>query len=326
MQKVSQQQKFMLTLPGLLLIAAFIIGGGTVVLSGRTALAAGETHASTDSNACVGWQHKPALGGTTVVKDGEMVCGNVTSFGGNVVIHGVVNGDVVVFNGDVIIDGKVNGNLTLYGGTLSLPKNAHIAGDIHVCGGGWKESDNVHVNGNIFDDCTKSVNALLQSDVGANFRLWSIVTWVVLGVLLTTLLPEHVMLVRTTVQIKLRRSLILGLLSVLLAPVVLAVLIALIVSIPLAIIVALGLITAWALGTVAIGWQIGDMLLRKLAPQQNIRQLQVIIGVTALVLAGSLPYIGWLISLGAGLTGLGAVFLSRFGTRVYSQPRQPLPL
>jgi hypothetical protein len=43
-------------------------------------------------------------------------------------------------------------------------------------------------------------------------------------------------------------------------------------------------------------------------------------------LAGSLPYIGCFISIGAGLLGLGAVFLSRFGTRLYSQPKQPLPL
>jgi len=44
------------------------------------------------------------------------------------------------------------------------------------------------------------------------------------------------------------------------------------------------------------------------------------------VLAGSLPYIGNWISIGAGLLGLGAVFLSRFGTRLYSQPKQPLTL
>jgi hypothetical protein len=45
-----------------------------------------------------------------------------------------------------------------------------------------------------------------------------------------------------------------------------------------------------------------------------------------LVLAGSLPYIGWLLSIGAGLIGLGAVFLSRFGTRLYSQPKKPITL
>ena len=52
----------------------------------------------------------------------------------------------------------------------------------------------------------------------------------------------------------------------------------------------------------------------------------VVVGLAVLALAGSLPFIGWFVSIGAGLLGLGAVFLSRFGTRLFSQPRQPLPL
>jgi hypothetical protein len=54
--------------------------------------------------------------------------------------------------------------------------------------------------------------------------------------------------------------------------------------------------------------------------------MQVVVGMTVLTLVGSLPYVGWLIGIGAGMLGLGAVFLSRFGTRLYSQPKQPLPL
>jgi small-conductance mechanosensitive channel len=134
------------------------------------------------------------------------------------------------------------------------------------------------------------------------------------------------MIVRTTVKSKMRRSLALGLLTVLLAPAVLAVLIALIISLPLAILIVIGLIAAWALGIVAIGWMLGDYILRIVALHHNKRSLQVVVGLAALALAGSLPYIGWFVSIGAGLIGLGAVFLSRFGTRLYSQPRQPLSL
>jgi len=90
--------------------------------------------------------------------------------------------------------------------------------------------------------------------------------------------------------------------------------------------VAVGLIAAWALGTVAIGWIVGDYILHRIVPHQNTRPMQVGVGLTVLALVGSLPHIGWFISLIAGLLGLGAVFLSRFGTRLYSQPRQPLPL
>lgn len=187
------------------------------------------------------------------------------------------------------------------------------------------EGTDLQLHGSVFD-CTKSVGSILSSDVGLEFRFWFILTWVALGVLLTTLLPEHVMLVRTTAKSKSRRSLVLGLLSILLAPAVLIVLAALIISIPLAILVVVGLIAAWALGTVAVGWLVGDFILRTVAPHQNTRPMQVVVGLTVLALAESLPYVGLLISLGAGLLGLGAVFLSRFGTRLYGQPKQPLPL
>ena len=113
-----------------------------------------------------------------------------------------------------------------------------------------------------------------------------------------------------------------------LAPAVLIVLIALIVSIPLALIVLLGLLVAWILGSVAIGWMIGEQIVQALTtrqPTRNTRYLQVIVGLIALALLSSLPFIGWLISIGTGLLGLGAVLLSRFGTRLYSQPKQPLP-
>ncbi len=117
-----------------------------------------------------------------------------------------------------------------------------------------------------------------------------------------------------------------GLLSIVLAPPLLIVLIALILPIPVAIIVVLGLIAGWALGTVAIGWLVGEHILRKFAPQKNTRPMQIVVGMAAIVLIGSIPFIGWIISIGVGLLGVGAVFLSRFGTRLYVQPRQPLTM
>jgi hypothetical protein len=329
MQKVSRRQQLMLTLPGLVLLTAFFIGGSIKALGDVPTAYAAEAKSSikerAGSSECIGEQRKPSLESIVVVSSGEIVCGDLTSFGGEVVIHGVVNGNVVAFAGNVVIDGAVNGTVTLYGGNFTSQNGAHINGDIHVCGGRWTREADSQLYGSIID-CTKGVGLLLGNDGGVTFRFWSTLAWVVLGILLTTLLPEHVMLVRTTVRSKTRRSFALGLLSVLLAPVVLAVLFALIIAIPLAILVAVGLIAAWALGTVAIGWIVGDYILRRIVPHQNTRPMQVGVGLTVLALVGSLPQIGWFISLIAGLLGLGAVFLSRFGTRLYSQPRQPLPL
>jgi hypothetical protein len=66
--------------------------------------------------------------------------------------------------------------------------------------------------------------------------------------------------------------------------------------------------------------------MRAIAPHRNTRTLQIVVGLTALTLVGALPYIGWLVNIVAGLLGLGAVLLSRFGTRLYGRPRGPLNL
>jgi hypothetical protein len=310
----------------LLLLPVLLLGMGGEALTWVTpiALAAGK-HLESTSGDCKGEHHQPSFGGTIVVDTGEVVCGDLTSFGGTVAINGEVRGDVVSFGGEVVIAGTVDGNVDIYGGTVTLQSGSDVRGDLNLYAGGWARGDGSQLNGALIDH-TRHIELLFFSSSEFHFPFWPILTWIVLGLLLTRLLPEHVMFVRTTAASRPRRSFFIGLLSALLALPVVVVLIALILTIPVAIIVALGLIIAWAFGTVAIGWLVGEHVLRMIAPHRNTRPFQVVVGLTVLVLAGSLPYIGNWISIGAGLLGLGAVFLSRFGTRLYSQPKQPLTL
>ena len=313
-------------LSGIWLIIALVIGvGAGILVGGNTPAKAASISTARNVTECTEEHPKPSFGSTIVVGNSDRICGSLTTFGGTTVVQGKVSGDIVAFAGSVIINGQVDGNVNVYGGNLTLQNGAHINGDIHVCGGQWIEGTNSQFHGTVFE-CTKSVTLLLSEDGSPGSRFWLVFTWVALALLLTALLPEHVMLVRATVKSKVGRSFVLGLLTILLTPAVLSVLIALIIPIPLAIIVAIGLIAAWALGTVAVGWLIGEYLVHKVAPHYYSRSIQVVVGSAVLALAGTLPYIGWIISIGAGLLGLGAVFLSRFGTRLYVQPKQPLSM
>lgn len=321
MLKVERLRLFVL--PGLVLVAVYILNAISTTLMGiPVALAANQQAVERH---CTETSQRPAIRSATVIDGGEVICSDITSFGGSIVIRGIVQGNVVSFGGNVVIGGTVNGNVKLYGGNVTLQKGSYVNGDIHLCGGNWIEGTSSQLHGAVIG-CQSSIGQLLTQDSGPGLRLLFILIWIAVGSLLIRFLPEHVMLVRTTARIKVKRSLVLGFLSVLLAPVVLIVLTALIISIPLAIIVAIGLILAWMLGIVAVGWLVGDYIVRHVLPQHNTRQVQIVVGLTVLVLAESLPYIGLLISVAAGLIGLGAVLLSRFGTRLYSQPRQPLTL
>jgi len=235
-----------------------------------------------------------------------------------------VRGNILAFGSNIHIAGTVSGNVNLYGGSATLQNSSHMHGNINLFGGDQRLEAGAHLDGEITNRSQHVSFWLPGINTGFAFPFWQIVVWVMLGLTLISLLPEHLMFVRTTVTNKTRRSLLLGLLSLLLAPTILIVLIALIIPIPLAIIIAIGLIAAWALGTIAIGWLVGEYIMRVIAPRHNTRLAQVSVGLTVLILVGSIPYIGWIVSVGAGVLGLGAVFLSRYGTRLYSQPRHPL--
>ena len=316
----------MLALSGLFMLIAFFLGGGRelIVRMIPTAFAVNGNVAHPNSD-CTVEHHSPSFGGTVIVDTNEVECGNLTTFGGTVAINGVVKGNLTAFNSDIVIAGNVYGNIDLYGGNVILQSGSYVHGDIHLYGGHFTRGPGTRLDGSVIDR-SGSIDWLINTSGGFRFSFWSLVLWVAIGILLTSFFPEHVMFVRTTVVHKARRSLVIGLLSILLAPPLLVVLVALVLSIPLAIIIGLVLLVAWGLGTVAVGWLVGEYVLRMIAPHHNTRLLQIVVGLTVLVLAGSLPYVGWLISIGAGLLGLGAVFLSRFGTRLYSQPKQPLTL
>lgn len=327
MRKVGQTRWLVLALATGLFGLAVLMGGGTSFFGWHiTAVQAASKDKNQHQSNCTGGHQLPSLGGTVVIDTDEVICNNLTSFGSTVAINGEVTGDVLAFGSNVLVGtGTVDGDIDIYGGSVTLQNGAHIHGYIQLYGGSLIPGTATLPDGKVIDH-TKRVDLFFFLAGKFAFPLWQLPTWIALGLLLTWLLPEHVTLVRTTMANKIRRSFMLGLLTLLLAVPLVIVLVSLILSIPLAIIVVVGLIVAWALGTVAMGWLFGEQVVHAIAPHQNSRPLQVVIGLTVLTLLGALPYVGWLISIGVGVLGLGAVFLSRFGTRLYGQPKRPLPL
>jgi hypothetical protein len=325
MQKAGRLKWLFLVLAGPLLFFGFMMSGiGEKLAWTLPSAQATDQSVKSSGGACTRNSQGPSFGGSIVVASNEIVCGDVTSFDGSIAIKGELRGNVTAFNSNTSIAGEVTGNLTLFGGTIVINKSSQVHGHIDLYGTRELSVEGKQLDGAITDHM---YNRSFPGRMGEfNFPFWSLLVWTILGIGLIKLLPEHVMFVRTTVTTKTRRSIIIGLLSIVLAPAVLVVLVALILPIPLALILALGLVAAWIMGTVAISWIMGERILRVVAPQYNTRLISVVVGLTVLILVGSIPYIGWLISFGIGLLGLGAVFLSRFGTRLYSQPKQPLTL
>jgi len=324
MLKVARLPRFLLMLVGGLFVLMFITNAISGLLSPATPAAlATDGRMAGELSPCTSRDQKPSFGGTVTVGPADALCSDVTAMGGTISIQGLVRGNILAFGSTIIIDGGVNGDIKLFGGSISFHAGSYVTGNVNLYGSRVDGEKEVRIDGT-YDDHNRTTDLFGLSTFA--FPVWFLLLMIPLGLLYTRFLPEHVMFVSATVKNKMRRSLLIGLLSALLAPAVLLILIALIISIPFALIVLLVLLAAWTLGTIAICWMLGEQIIRAFTSRPYARYLQVIVGVIMLTVFISLPFIGWLVFLGTGIVGSGAVLLSRFGTRLNRQPEQQLPI
>lgn len=313
--------RLLLLLIGGVIVSLFITNSITGLLPTTTssALASG----GPDTTCTATSQQRPMFGGTVSVEAGNVLCGDVTIIGGAVSIQGLVRGSILAFGSNILLNGGVSGDIRLFGGSIRFGNSSFVHGNVNLYGSRVDGEKEVRIDG-AFNDHSKDTGLF---GLGAfNLPVWFLLLMLPLGLLYTRFFPEHVLFVSATVKNHTRRSLLIGLLSALLAPAVLLVLIALIISIPLALIVLLILLITWTAGTVAICWILGEQVIHAFTRRPCTRYLQVTVGVIMLAVFLSLPFIGWIVFLGTGIVGSGAVFLSRFGTRLYRRPEQPLSI
>jgi cytoskeletal protein CcmA (bactofilin family) len=321
MRKAGRWPWFLLVPVGILLIsAAFALTTGTIFPPAAQATQAASV------GECTQAARSPSFGGTVVVDAGEVLCGDLMVFGGTVIIHGQLRGNLLVFGGTISIDGGVSGDITLFGGSVTLLPGAHVHGSIHLYGGQQIRQHGALLDGTVDDH---SQHSLFFGFQGPGFSVWYLIFMIPLSLLWVRFFPVHTTFIRVTVEQHVRRSFLVGLLTCLLAPVALFILFALIIAIPVALAVLIGLLLAWISGMVAISWSIGEQIMHALTSRPlggKSRYLTVTLGQIALAIFCSLPVVGWFVGLGAGMVGLGAVLLSRFGTRIYGRPKQLLTL
>ncbi len=281
--------------------------------------------------------------GDLAIEDGATVNGDVTLFSGDATIAGTVNGNVVLFDGELVAEETavfngdcivMSGNITDYtsrglactnfsnvvpelSGLLDripLPPSApSIPGAPTPPSVGAEPSGAWLFLGNVF---------------GAVFRS------LFLGVIafaVATLFPQHLHQVRNTVREKPIASGTVGFLTGLAVPFLIVLVTP--VLIVLALVCGLGILLAIALalgfaGAMALGWfAVGNLLGQRMSAWLNLknRTLPVTTAVGTITLTlmlgllGAVPFVfgeslaGFIIS----CIGLGAVALTKFGTRAY---------
>ncbi len=328
-------------------------GGGQVVFGRDFTLEEGQTISGDVA----------VFGGKVELAGGSKINGNLAAIGGDIQIDGTVNGDVAALGGNIDLgeSATVGGDIVLLGGQADVAEGAKITGDVvnltegefgrHFGDGftvpappapsapeapHFPEPPQSEFSGFAFG----ALN--FMKDLAWNIAV--IIGLAALSWLVATFMPEQMKLVGDTVAESGPLSFGLGFLTMA---------ISIVIGIPLLITICLAFIPILAyiligiavlFGWIAIGQLLGDRLLAAAGQTYPNFAASTVVGVVVMTIVTKMPVVSWIPCLGfilgflgglAGiiisLTGLGAVLLTRFGTRpytphsTYSAPRGPAP-
>lgn len=320
-----------LTLIALLVLALSLVaaapayadhcGDDTQVVGNNYTVAEGET---LDRNLII-------IGGNATVEAGAAVNCTVVVFGGNLEVAGSVAEDVVVFGGTTSLEGtaEIGGELVTFGGTVSREEGAVVRGG-ESSGFNWDRPFRWNA-GPV--DRIPFINPVLSFYQSVFETFLTAVALGLLALLVVLFWPDQTARAGAAVTAAPAASAGLGLLTLVAIPVLIALAAITICLIPVAFLAALGFVAALIFGLIVLGLVIGQRLAAALKATSVSPAIAAGLGTGLLWLAmsaiGQIPCVGWVPVVVLAGMGLGAVVLTRFGTRPYyglaERPAPPAP-
>jgi len=174
---------------------------------------------------------------------------------------------------------------------------------------------------------------LFSGMVSGFFRsLFGMISLAALRALLLVFLPTQLNQVAVVAQNQAAPSLGVGCLTWLVVPPLMILFVVTCLGIPLALVLGIAFVAAIALGWLAISAIVGERLLSGLKAKNIVPILAMVVGVVVLWLVTAVPILGWIVWLFIAALAVGAVVLTRFGTRPYPPtavasvaPTPPIP-
>lgn len=292
-------------------------------------------------------EDKVVFGGSYTLASGQTLDGNLVVLGGIATLEegSKVNGDVLLAGGTLDINGEITGNVVALGGLADLKASTLVRGDVTMIGAHLQQEPGAVVQGKVFTNLNGPLSLdfpggvrVPQFQLQPNFTpvfdliwfMFRVFMWAALAVLVALFLPAQT---GRTADAAVKQPLVaggLGLLTVVITPPALIIMAITILLIPASLLAALLVAVAWMFGLISLGFEVGrriaEMFKQEWAPPVSAGAgtfvlILVINGADALI-----PCVGWLVPAIAGMLGLGAVILTRFGTQPYPlyPPMRPL--
>jgi hypothetical protein len=267
-------------------------------------------------------QDKVAFGESVAIDENAWICGDVTAYGGNVLVRGHINGEVRAIDGSVTVLGDVTGGVAALGGQVALGPRSHVTGDVQVIGGSLHREPGAQVSGQIRHeaDLAPLLGAAGHDLLGqARFSLWLLLFWGLTGALFAAVLPRRLARVREILLVQAAPNLLAGLLALAIAIPLIVFLALTLIGLALAAPLAIALWIAWVFGTVAAGSWLGyglcvGLLRRRAETLPPI--MTVALGTALLGALEQLPWLGIPLALLTGALGLGATLRLMLFSRI----------
>jgi hypothetical protein len=295
---------------------------------------------------------KSVVGGNYTLNEGDTLDANLVVLGGNAVIAAgaKVNCTVVVLGGNVDIAGTVEEDVVIFGGNARLGSTAVVEGELVAFGGATTREEGAQVRGGESQGFEFNRDLPLPrvpdrfwffrpvlSFYGSVFDVvFSSVALGLLALLVVLFWPDQTARVSAAITSAPAAAGGLGLLTAIAVPVLIVLMALTLCLIPLSFVGALLLVAAVVFGWLALGMLVGARLAaalnwHTLHPAVSAAFGAFLLTVVARFIDMAVPCLGWMAPLLLGAVGLGAVALTRFGTRPYlpslpaSPPAQPTP-
>lgn len=283
------------------------------------------------------------LGGTYTLAEGETLQGDLVIAGGSVTLEtgSQVQGDILMMGGSLRADGLVSGEILALGGQVSLGENAIVEGSVNMLGGRLDRAAGSQVLGEQGFTLPSPVLpglpenfSLPQLNAGIS-PLWKVFwilmrsfLWAAAALLVTLFLPRATRKVGQAISQQPVVAGGLGCLITMVAPVILFLIGITIIGIPISLLAALVLVVAWFYGLIAVGLEVGTRLCGAFK-QEWAMPVSAAVGVFLLTIVinsfdALIPCVGWIFPVLVGVVGLGAVLLTRFGTRSEDLSGEPI--
>ncbi len=290
------------------------------------------------------------IGNTFRLESGETLDGSMLIIGGTAttVADSKVNGDLILIGGTLTVNGSVDGDIVSIGGVVNLEDAAVVNGSLTLVGASLKRSPSAQISGSVSEETPHFLDFDFLDENGLKLPFtpnqkplnrvltatFQALVMAVLAVLIGLLLPRNM---KNSAAALVREPVVtggVGLLTTVVAPVILVLLSITIILIPVALLAAIALGLAIVFGNIVVGYEIGNRLSTVF---KDTWHPSIAAGIGTLLLslvtgfAGIIPCIGWVLGFIASILGLGAVVTSRFGSTKYANkvvqaviaPQQP---